>query len=72
MFLVGCDLRMRFRFGLLMTVLSGTSYVLEDAEHRIYDEHHQSGLKCDRSGPVPIILVPQPSDDPYDPLVCIN
>ncbi|SPN97161.1 related to transporter protein HOL1 [Cephalotrichum gorgonifer] len=27
-----------------------------------------AGLKCDRSGPVPIILVPQPSDDPNDPL----
>ncbi|KAI4596241.1 hypothetical protein KJ359_005748 [Pestalotiopsis sp. 9143b] len=26
------------------------------------------GLKCDRSGPVPIILHPQPSDDPNDPL----
>lgn len=29
-----------------------------------------SGLKYDRSGPVPTILVPQPSDDPNDPLVC--
>ncbi|KAL9125824.1 MAG: hypothetical protein Q9217_005032 [Psora testacea] len=27
-----------------------------------------SRLKYDRSGPVPIILVPQPSDDPNDPL----
>ncbi|QKX62649.1 uncharacterized protein TRUGW13939_09810 [Talaromyces rugulosus] len=45
----------------------GTSYVLEDAGFS-YDEHHRSGLKCDRSGPVPIILIPQPSDDPYDPL----
>ncbi|KAI1814748.1 major facilitator superfamily transporter [Poronia punctata] len=26
------------------------------------------GLKCDYSGPVPIILNPQPSDDPNDPL----
>ena len=26
-------------------------------------------LKYDRSGPIPIILVPQPSDDPNDPLV---
>jgi len=25
-------------------------------------------LKCDTSGPIPIILVPQPSDDPNDPL----
>ncbi|KAJ3579193.1 hypothetical protein NPX13_g1376 [Xylaria arbuscula] len=30
------------------------------------DDTH--GLKCDRSGPVPIILNPQPSDDPNDPL----
>jgi hypothetical protein len=28
-----------------------------------------STVKCDRSGPVPVILVPQPSDDPNDPLV---
>lgn len=26
-------------------------------------------LKYDRSGPIPIRLVPQPSDDPNDPLV---
>ena len=26
-------------------------------------------MKYDRSGPVPVILVPQPSDDPNDPLV---
>ena len=26
-------------------------------------------LKYDRSGPHPILLVPQPSDDPNDPLV---
>lgn len=29
----------------------------------------ESHLKYDKSGPVPIILVPQPSDDPNDPLV---
>lgn len=29
-----------------------------------------SHLKYDRSGKVPTILVPQPSDDPNDPLVC--
>ena len=28
-----------------------------------------ASLKCDTSGPLPIILVPQPSDDPNDPLV---
>ncbi|RMJ22323.1 Mfs transporter [Aspergillus sp. HF37] len=27
-----------------------------------------STVKCDRSGPIPVILVPQPSDDPNDPL----
>ena len=27
-----------------------------------------SRLKFDQSGPTPIILVPQPSDDPNDPL----
>lgn len=55
--------------------LSGTTYVLEDAassQHNAYPDHHQPGLKYDRSGPVPILLVPQPSDDPYDPLVCAN
>lgn len=29
----------------------------------------ESHLKYDKSGAVPIILVPQPSDDPNDPLV---
>lgn len=33
------------------------------------DVQADSVLKYDRSGPVPIILVPQPSDDPNDPLV---
>jgi hypothetical protein len=28
-----------------------------------------SRLKYDRNGAIPIILVPQPSDDPNDPLV---
>ncbi len=27
------------------------------------------GVKYDFSGPTPIVLVPQPSDDPNDPLV---
>ncbi|KAF7544530.1 hypothetical protein G7Z17_g9876 [Cylindrodendrum hubeiense] len=29
---------------------------------------HVPGLKCDTSGKQPIILIPQPSDDPNDPL----
>jgi hypothetical protein len=45
----------------------GTSYILEDQrnDHTALD----SRLKYDRSGDVPILLVPQPSDDPNDPLV---
>ncbi|KAJ5367394.1 Major facilitator superfamily domain general substrate transporter [Penicillium brevicompactum] len=36
----------------------------------IYETNAQSsiGLKCDTSGSTPIILVPQPSNDPNDPL----
>ena len=49
----------------------GTAYVLDDerrkaAEHLTIDPN----LKYDTSGKTPIILVPQPSDDPNDPLVC--
>ncbi|KAF2405519.1 MFS transporter [Trichodelitschia bisporula] len=47
----------------------GTAYVLNDESRRVEEgltaDHN---LKCDNSGPVPIILVPQPSDDPNDPL----
>ncbi|KAL1858521.1 hypothetical protein Plec18170_002720 [Paecilomyces lecythidis] len=32
------------------------------------DVRIRPGLKYDKSGPVPVILVPQPSDDPNDPL----
>ena len=37
----------------------------------IYESNNQPtrDLKCDASGPQPTILVPQPSDDPNDPLV---
>lgn len=45
----------------------GTSFVLDDIS-RPADATH-STLKYDRNGPTPIILVPQPSDDPNDPLV---
>lgn len=46
----------------------GTSRYFDDTErpHAAADE--SARLKCDTSGPVPIILVPQPSDDPNDPL----
>lgn len=45
----------------------GTAYVVENErdDNTIIDPH----LKYDRSGSRPIILVPQPSDDPEDPLV---
>ncbi|EFR01730.1 hypothetical protein MGYG_04731 [Nannizzia gypsea CBS 118893] len=47
----------------------GTTYVLDDdgssVETPVPGESH---LKYDTNGPVPIILVPQPSDDPNDPL----
>ncbi|KAF3481689.1 uncharacterized protein GIQ15_04448 [Arthroderma uncinatum] len=47
----------------------GTTYVLDDdgssIETPVPEESH---LKYDKTGPVPVILVPQPSDDPNDPL----
>lgn len=54
----------------------GTAYVL-DNKSRSSEDHDEStepkrvvaGLKYDLSGKEPIILVPQPSDDPNDPLV---
>lgn len=43
--------------------------MLEDASQS-HDQHAtKPWLKYDHSGAVPIILVPQPSDDPNDPLV---
>ncbi|KAF2099136.1 MFS general substrate transporter [Rhizodiscina lignyota] len=47
----------------------GTAYVLDD-EARQHEENSiiDPNLKYDRSGAHPIILVPQPSDDPNDPL----
>ncbi|EGO58788.1 hypothetical protein NEUTE1DRAFT_128330 [Neurospora tetrasperma FGSC 2508] len=49
--------------------LSGTTQYFDDPERPQYatDGAHEH-LKCDRSGPVPIVLVPQPTDDPNDPL----
>ncbi|RJE26570.1 Mfs transporter [Aspergillus sclerotialis] len=45
----------------------GSAYVL-DKEPCGDQVPVNSSLKYDRSGPVPIALVPQPSDDPNDPL----
>ncbi|KAK2748265.1 hypothetical protein FQN57_000923 [Myotisia sp. PD_48] len=46
----------------------GTTYVLDSATSIETAVPENTRLKYDRSGPVPIILVPQPSDDPNDPL----
>ncbi|EGS21205.1 uncharacterized protein CTHT_0030510 [Thermochaetoides thermophila DSM 1495] len=47
----------------------GTTRYFDDPERPQYAaDGAAKGLKCDASGPVPIILVPQPSDDPNDPL----
>ncbi|KAE8389994.1 MFS transporter [Aspergillus alliaceus] len=45
----------------------GTSDLL-DTEHSNEQAIVESSLKYDRSGTLPILLVPQPSDDPNDPL----
>ncbi|KAI1826497.1 major facilitator superfamily transporter [Xylaria intraflava] len=47
----------------------GTTRYFDDPDRpRAVDTADAQGLKCDRSGPVSIILNPQPSDDPNDPL----
>ncbi|KAL2046004.1 hypothetical protein N7G274_001451 [Stereocaulon virgatum] len=46
----------------------GTSFVYDDASRPPQDGELDCRLKYDRSGAVPIIFVPQPSDDPNDPL----
>ncbi|OJD13718.1 hypothetical protein AJ78_05850 [Emergomyces pasteurianus Ep9510] len=46
----------------------GTSYILDDDSSTAEQLDPDQNLKYDHSGPVPIILVPQPSDDPNDPL----
>ena len=46
----------------------GTSLVYDDLSRPNQDGEIDARLKYDRSGAVPIILVPQPSDDPNDPL----
>jgi hypothetical protein len=47
----------------------GTTRYFDDPERPQAATSESVGLKCDTSGPIPIILVPQPSDDPNDPLV---
>jgi MFS family permease len=46
----------------------GTTFVYDDASRPAHDGELDSRLKYDTTGAVPIILVPQPSDDPNDPL----
>ncbi|KUI57443.1 Protein HOL1 [Cytospora mali] len=46
----------------------GTTRYFDDPARPQYAAEGTRGLKTDNSGPVPIILVPQPSDDPNDPL----
>ncbi|KAG7288105.1 hypothetical protein NEMBOFW57_007628 [Staphylotrichum longicolle] len=52
----------------VMDHVPGTTRYFDDPERPQYAANGVDGLKCDTSGPVPIILVPQPSDDPNDPL----
>ncbi|KAJ5748088.1 uncharacterized protein N7511_009784 [Penicillium nucicola] len=46
----------------------GTSDIYEQNNNANDQALGTSGLKCDWSGKQPVILVPQPSDDPNDPL----
>lgn len=50
------------------TIIAGTTRYFDDPDRPQYAADRVDGLKYDTSGPVPIILVPQPSDDPNDPL----
>ncbi|KAK3687619.1 major facilitator superfamily domain-containing protein [Podospora appendiculata] len=52
----------------VMDHVPGTIRYFDDPDRPQYASDGVEGLKCDTSGPVPIILVPQPSDDPNDPL----
>ena len=53
---------------------TGTSDILEKEQPIDQTVHStlNANLKYDRSGAVPVLLIPQPSDDPNDPLVCVN
>ncbi|KOS18671.1 putative MFS-type transporter [Escovopsis weberi] len=47
----------------------GTTHFFDDpGQPQIASETQRSNLKCDNSSGSPIILIPQPSDDPNDPL----
>ncbi|KAK0666476.1 putative MFS transporter [Cercophora samala] len=52
----------------VMEHVPGTTRYFDDPERPQFSSDGVEGLKCDTSGPMPIILVPQPSDDPNDPL----
>ncbi|ROW16708.1 hypothetical protein VPNG_01532 [Cytospora leucostoma] len=52
----------------VMDHVPGTTRYFDDPSRPQYAAEGTQGLKTDNSGPVPIILVPQPSDDPNDPL----
>ena len=56
----------------VMEHVPGTTRYFDDPERPQAATSSTAGLKCDTSGSVPIILVPQPSDDPNDPLVCFG
>lgn len=49
--------------------IAGTSLVYDDASRPAEPSVMDTRLKYDTTRPIPIILVPQPSDDPNDPLV---
>ncbi|KND94949.1 putative MFS-type transporter [Tolypocladium ophioglossoides CBS 100239] len=46
----------------------GTTRYFDDTDQPQEASGDDAALKCDTSGKVPIILIPQPSDDPNDPL----
>ncbi|RDW84947.1 hypothetical protein BP6252_02537 [Coleophoma cylindrospora] len=52
----------------VMDHVPGTTRYFDDPDRPQAATADAAGLKCDTSGAVPIILVPQPSDDPNDPL----
>ncbi|KAH8758332.1 major facilitator superfamily transporter [Diaporthe sp. PMI_573] len=52
----------------VMDHVPGTTRYFDDPGRPQYASQGVHGLKTDNSGAVPIILVPQPSDDPNDPL----
>ncbi|KAI9848685.1 MAG: hypothetical protein M1837_006772 [Sclerophora amabilis] len=51
-----------------MEHVPGTVFVLDDISRTPARNPDNTRLKYDKNGTVPIILVPQPSDDPNDPL----